>query len=411
MNYMKKYQKSMYFLIVLIIFSFSISLIPPSVNACGKPPYFDQHALWKESNGQKYLEIKANDYYTLGFFEGIELDSKIIALKTSIEAMFANYGILYSYLLDLANLYKPFIPGDYITEMQGMVDALKFQNITFDDVLLQNCFMDIYYGIFIPQMSGSSLPPIEIGCTAIAALNKGGSVSIGQNFDFSQFLHPTLSFVFHQIKGKTSIFSIRMGGMLALPMGKNNKGVISMVSIVETIVMGAFGIPATIRTRMAFENSKRAEDFFQYMKGSNVPVSFNSIYADKKSKVIGTENVPNICVKNSVNGLDYIVRTNTFVSDDLKSYLIDPLYSVNRQKKAEDLVENSFKDKSLSLQEFMTILQYKDGTDASICRIDSSDPIASQTGAFMVCKQKESHNFGFFGLGNALENSWAIVPI
>ena len=408
---MKKYQKSIFISIILIIFSISIGIIPPSVNACGKPSYFKEHALWKESNGQNYLDIKANDYYTLGHFEGIELASKIRGLKTSIETLFANYGIPYNYLLELANSYKPFIPGDYISEMQGMADALKFQNITFGDVLLQNCFMDIYYGIFIPQMSGIPIPPIEIGCTAIAALNKGGSVSIGQNFDFSQFLHPTLSFVLHQIKGKQSIFSIRMGGMLALPMGKNSKGVISTVNIVETIVMGTIGIPATFRSRLGFENSKYAEEYFQYIKGDNFPVSFNSIYTDKNSIIIGTENVPNIYVKEIVHGLDYVIRTNTFISDELKPFLKDPYYSVNRQNKAEELVENSFKDKKLSLHEFMTILQYKDGTDASICRIESSEPLACQTGAFMACKQKNYHKFGIFGLGNAIENSWGIIPI
>ncbi|MFX1274896.1 MAG: C45 family autoproteolytic acyltransferase/hydrolase [Promethearchaeota archaeon] len=408
---MKKVQKILALSIFITILSISISINVVPVNACYNSSEFEEYAYWKDSHGQKYLEIKANDYYSLGCFEGIELADKILTMKASIEALFSGYGIPYDYLRDLANLYKPYIPEDYITEMQGMADVLDFQGIIFDDILLQNCFIDIYYGQLVPQLSGSPRPPLEIGCTGMASKNKDGSVTIGQNFDFSQFLHPTLSFVLHQIKGKPAIFSLRMGGMLGLPMGKNSKGIISTVNVVETIIIGSIDVPSTSRTRLGFENSKSAEEFFDYLNISTLPVSYNSIYADKKSNVIGTQNIPNLSLKEEIEVGEFLVRSNTYITEEFKPYLLDPSYSVNRQNKAEELVGESFVDEKLSLYELINILQYKDNTDASICRIGSIDPVETQTGAFMACRQFRIFGFGIFGLGNALESNWGIIPI
>ena len=78
---------------------------------------------------------------------------------------------------------------------------------------------------------------------------------------------------------------------------------------------------------------------------------------------------------------------------------------------AEELVMDSFRDRKLSLCELIKILKYNDGTDASICRNDSNDPMESQTGAFMASRQSNYFGIGIFGLGNPLENSWGIIPV
>lgn len=382
-----------------------------SVSACRPTHDFKEYSRWIDTNGQLYLDVKAKNYYSLGCLEGIELSSKILGMKYSIQALALSYGIPYDYLIQLASLYEPYIAEEYKEEMNGISDVLGDLNITYDDILLQNCFIDIFYGQLTPQMSGNPLPPLEIGCTAIASKNKDKSITIGQNFDFAAFLHPTLSFVLHQIKGKTTIFSLRMGAMLGLPMGKNGNGVISTVTVIRSMVTGSIGVPSTSRTRFAFENSKTATEFNEYLWGENIPTSFNTIYADRKSNVIGTENIPNLSVIDEIQVGDYLIRSNTYINDEFKPYLLDPLYSIERHEKASELVESSFSDNILSLCELIHILQYNDGTAASITRKDSIDPQEPQTGAFMGCRSRKCNNFGFFGIGNPLDNALGIVPL
>ncbi len=408
-NYMIKIKKESIFAI-LLAFGISTILIIEPVSACSNKKEIYNNFKWVESNGQLYLDIRATDYYSLGQLEGSQLNSQILGLKVSIQALFANYGIPYEYLIQLAYLYENYVPEEYIEEMTGIADVLKPYNITYSDILLQNCFIDIYYGQLVPQMSGNPLPPLEMACTAIASKNKDNSITIGQNFDFSSFLHPTLSFVRHQIKGKPVIFSLRMGAMLGLPVGKNSNGVYSTITVIKTIVMGSIGIPSTSRTRMAFEKSKKASDFYEILWGENIPTSFNSILADKKNNAIGSENIPNLSSIKEITTAEYLIRTNTYITEEFKPYLLDPSYSIERHQKAIELVDKYFNDDSLTLKELILILRYEDGTNASITRAGSTNPEDPQTGAFISFKSWRSFSFGVFGLGNPVDNSLGIVP-
>ena len=118
-------------------------------------------AEWHESNGQKYLEIEASDYYNLGMMEGKNLGPKIRALKLIIKAIGAttrSKGYTYSRFIEMAKGYEDAIPdqflhhekgvGTVIDEIQGMADSLR--GISFEDIFVQNCFIDIVYGELIP---------------------------------------------------------------------------------------------------------------------------------------------------------------------------------------------------------------------------------------------------------------------
>lgn len=408
----KKINAKIVLLSAITLFAISMTFLPFSVSACYIPPSESEYAIWKDSNGQQYLDIKTNDYYTLGTLEGSNLAEQIITMKLSIQAMIQNYNIPYEYLMLLASYYLPYIPSDYITEMQGMSDALISLGITFEDILIQNTFMDIYYGQLIPLLSGYPQPPIEIGCTAIGVKNEGGlTTTIGQNFDFAQFLHPTLAWVKHKVGDQQTIFSLRMGAMIGLPTGKNSKGVISLVNVVETIITGSFGLPATVRTRLAFEGASNLNEFFTLIYADNFPASFNLVVGDKQLNVVGAEHIPNTYTSTTLNIGEFIVKTNTFLTPEFRPFLVSQEYSMNRQYKAEELVSNAIADGSLSLPELITILQFKDGTDASICRNDSTNPLESQTGAFMGVRSTKWFNWGFFGLGNLLDNNAGIIPL
>ena len=150
-------------------------------------------AEWHESNGQKYLEIEASDYYNLGIMEGKNLGPKIRAMTLIIKTIAAttrSKGYSYSRFIEMAKGYEDAIPdqflhhekgvGSIIDEIQGMADSLS--GISFEDIFVQNCFIDIVYGELIPF--GANVPQeYEFGCTSFGAIKNPCNDVNGSNND------------------------------------------------------------------------------------------------------------------------------------------------------------------------------------------------------------------------------------
>ena len=360
-------------------------------------------ARWISSNGQSYLEIYSKDYYQLGYLTGQYLVQQILLLHNILNSMMQQYNIPQEQALYIAKMYEVYIPECYKEEMQGIADSIEL--LSYDDILLQICFLDAFYGQIIPQMTGLGITPIKIvGCTAIASKNKGNSITLGQSMDFGYIFKDTLSFVKYKVKGKPTVFALKMGAM-QLPLGKNRR-VSSTITLVQTVVQGEINIPTMIKGKMAIENSKTAKEFQDIMTSSGFCSSWNWIIGDRYGNIFATESIPSSYIENLPT--EFTVRTNTYLSPYFKPYLLNSEYSIKRQNKAEQLTLEAVDDSVLSLNEFMEILSYNDGTDSSICRYPNPlNPTDTATLAFFGAKKRH----GYFGLGNPVEDSWGILPI
>ncbi len=358
-------------------------------------------AKWKSSNGQFYLLVNAQDYYSLGYLTGKGLMDQILTMDAIIKSLISSYGFRLQEILYYAQIYELFIPMEYKDEMQGMADATM---LTYLDILLQIVFLDLYYGILIPTQIGLD----GVGaCTALGVKNTKWQVTIGQNMDFGLAFLPTLSYVKHTVMGKQAVFSLRMGAS-TLAIGKN-KRVSSTLTLVQTWKMANFGTPTGIKARMAFENCKSASKFLEIMTSSYC-ASWNYIISDFKGNVIASETLPESFIVQNLKFGESAVRTNTYISEELKLFLIDQSYSISRQMKAEKLIEEKQESKWIIRErDLMTILRYYDGTDASICRFPNpTDPTYICTEAFFVSAGVRR---GYFGIGNPIQNSWGRIPI
>lgn len=350
---------------------------------------------WKESNGQQYLEIEADNYYSLGYLEGKALSKQILKLKHGL-ALLALKPKERKYQ-KMARNYLDKFPEEYKEEMcgisKGVSETSFFKHISFDKVLLQNTFLDIEYGQKIPNKAGK----IEMGCTSFGVKNNDGTTTLGQNLDLNPSLASTLSFVLHKVADQPKIFSLRVGSGLGLPMGKNEHGVYATLSIVKSNVKGHFTSSSTVRARRVFENATSAQE------GAKLALSTNSDLDDIEPataafNMMGADKEEILSLQVHPRGFQFregnpIVTSNRFTGKEWNDkFFADGNYSLNRQERAEEEITKAFEDGKVTNEELLTILKIKEPLegkeDSEICRLTGD----SQTLAFFT---KES-----FGLGS-----------
>ncbi|MHA1728140.1 MAG: hypothetical protein ACTSWY_05360 [Promethearchaeota archaeon] len=354
------------FLISCIIFGFSMG----ATNLVTRLTFFREvngSAEWKRTNGQQYLYIEAEDYYSLGYLEGQYLARQIINTEIVIQSQLPS-----QYYQNLAFKYLEYIPKNYIEEMQGIADGASFTSgliINFEDILLQNTFLDIYYGQFIPD---NSIGADIMGCTAFGSVNSNGTVLTGQNFDFPTIIGkdgrlPSLAFVHHKFINNDSmpipdIFSLRIGGMLCIPAART-KEISTVVNVINTNIKSNFSIPGLINVRFALEHAISPEQFIDLLfKGKNQTISFN-LMVRNETDLIGVQSNP---LSYRLNTNQTIIHTNRYLYEDWNDlYLNTPMYSLNRQNFATELFEERFNDSIFSENELLEVLGTRNGDGTS----------------------------------------------
>lgn len=352
-------------------------------------------ARWIETNGQKYLFVSANTPYELGYLTGQKLWSQIISLKFILMLMCSEFHLSYFQLEQRAKQYLSYIPIEQKDEMRGLADGSTNSfgfPITFTDILIQNTFLDIFYGQIIPEN-----PNLVLGCTAIVSKNDGGSIMYGQNFDFINLFSSTISFVLHKLGSHPSVFGIRFGATLNIPMGKNEHNVTSLVTVVRSTIHSVLTIPTSCRARLAFESSTSADEFLnnliiQYGFIQPAGMVVNIIDQNKFYKI---EVVPNDFFIDEPN---YSIATNTFLNSSWQEFLQDPLYSKDRQTEAESIFSDKYEDFCLTYEELIEILK----DEPYICQRNGGMTDVGTIAFFTI---------NGFGLGNLQSDNVGLLPI
>lgn len=355
------------------------------------PPGF---AEWRVSNSQKYLYIEADDSYSLGYLTGRALWREIWALKVILISMAPMYQSSYSELKELSFKYEHLIPDEINEEMKGMargVSAASGFYLSFNDILVQNVWYDAFYGQILPTSIG------PLGCTAIGVQDAENNTLMGQNFDLNSPFARTLSFVQHKLQGKPTIFGLRLGGGVNLPIAKTSQNVSVLVTLVQTNIPANFTQPVLIRTRIALEQSTDALSFYSHFYEDYQMLSncgFNLIITDP-DRIIGVETCPYESIfQESI----FVVKTNTYSDPEWQSYLINQNYSKERQKFATEYIQDCINKQNISENCLLSVLK----TDPLICQ-RTSNLKESQTLAFMTRS--------YFGLGNLVDEIPGLLPI
>jgi len=382
-----KFLKTFFLIFIISTFSFYCMIRIIHIHHCSG------NAEWKENNNQKYLDVYSDNYYDLGYLTGQKISYKIITLKIILISMSSSLNTSYDKIKQQAKEYIPFILDEYILEMKGLADGASNKlgiDISFNDILIQNTFLDIVYGQLLPQQIN------PIGCTSIGVNGINNNPVAGQNFDFIKAFENTLSFVKHKLPGKPAIFGIKFGASLNIPMAINEYGVNALITVVQTNVIGEPNIPITCRTRNAFEKSSDIINFLEQffpLDGLAQTNSFTLVLSDNNS-VQSIDVVPGLL---SIKNSNQLIRTNTFTDPSWQQFLTNTSYSKERQELVDLLVSNIISDtNNFTYQNLESILKNK----PKVCRIsDKSSDIA--TLAFMSRNK--------FGLGNPIEHTWGVI--
>ncbi len=380
----------------IVLFASNISIRVYSYFSIENP--ISGSAEWVDSNGQKYLDIKADDYYSLGFHTGYHLWRQILNAKVAMGMYIKND------YLDLIREYEKHIPSEYIEEMKGIAKGVSVRTgiyTSYEDILKQNVFLDLYYGKINAMQNLNQNP---IGCTSMAVKNGNGTIVAGQNFDFTTILGKgklleSISFVYHEVKGKNAVFSLRLGGILALPTAKNSKGVLSLTNVISSNLQTTPGLPEMIKFRIALEKAKNIDEFREIIFSENPKFVLNLIFINSTAMVGIQNNITSI----RLNQSDVIVHANRFeYADWNQAHMHNPLYSEGRLTNAKALVFNLINDDSyFSEADLFSILTNRNnsfGEKSAI--IQNSKEISTM--AFITTE--------YFGLGTA-EGARGRLPI
>jgi hypothetical protein len=322
----------------------------------------DGTAQWRDLGPQRYLYVEASDRYSLGYLQGQFLAKEITNFRFALIATGLSLGMSYSSMMNQARNYKTTVPHEYLLEMQGMADGASRGSgwiFTLDDILLQNCFLDLAYGHWIPQEFALHGP---LACTDVGAKNANGSIVLGQNFDFPVMLgrnglFPSLSFVHTNLLGVHQIFGLRLGAVLSLPVGRTSANLTMVVTVIETNIFTNYSTPAVVVARMAMEAANSIDEIIGIVGSYEFNCGYTNLITDG-TRLVGSQTLPlGYRLRNDTTN-PTMVNTNRYIYDDWhENYFADGNYSTARQLYVERLVREKYDaDSTLSYSELIEIL-------------------------------------------------------
>ncbi|TFG11713.1 MAG: hypothetical protein EU531_11300 [Promethearchaeota archaeon] len=346
---------------------------------------------WRESNGEAYLFISADDYYDLGYHTGNGLASNIALMKYELMISSLMFGIDYFSMINVAKQYMEYIPEDYLLELYGMSEGASAGSgfyLSFEDILVQSLFLEIIYGRVLPSKT------ISFGCTAFGTINSNNESIIGQNIDLIKPMGACGAFVLHQFRNDPLVFTYRIGAC-TLPMGKNEHNIVINMNLVQLNIVSELTIPYFVLARDVFSQCNTIEQCSdKFFQNHSLPYGCNLLIAQNE-KILAVQCLPNEINLNYPNST--VVHSNTYLNETWQDKLADPTYSKARQDYAEVILQSAYEDKELTDSELISLL----GNKPIICR-DEGGLTGDGTVAFLT----STH----FGIGTVHENV-GLIPI
>ena len=344
------------------------------------------YAEWRESNGHPYLYVTADSSYDMGYHAGKELGWKILYMKLYLTGTGSFYGFSYPELRKVSLDFEQFIPEDHLEELRGLADGATQSTgfyISYKDALIQHVFTEATYGHLEPR-----------GCSVIGANNTDGSVTIGQNWDFSDAFKTTMAWVHAETPGKASTFTLRGGACLSLICGKNEYDLSLLSSLISLNQEADFMMPLSSITKLDLETATNLDEMYNTIYANSQSSYGYSMMFGNSTDFYASQHIPS---QYQFNTSDLVVFTNTYTIDAWQTYLLDPEYSWDRQLYVEEILTTAYEDGIVTESELLDIL-----ADEPIIGRTGENLFSSSTCAYFTTDK--------FGIGIAGTNL-GICPI
>jgi len=352
---------------------------------------YSGYSEWRNSNGESYLYINADDYYDLGYHTGKELALNIGLMKYELMISSLMFGIDYFSMIRIAKQYIEYIPENYLLELYGMSEGASAGSglyISFEDILVQSVFLEIIYGRVLPDKI------VSFGCTAFGTINNNNHSLIGQNIDLIKPMGLCGAFVLHKFQDDPLVFTYRIGAC-TIPMGKNEHKVVINMNLVQLNIVSNITLPFFVLAREALSKSTTVEECYDnFFQNHYLPYGCNLLMAQNNT-LLAIQCLPDEFNLNYPNST--VVHSNTYLNESWQTKLADPSYSKVRQEYAETILQSAYEDNLLTDSELLSLL----GNKPVICR-DEGGITGDGTVAFLTTN--------YFGLGTVHENI-GLIPL
>lgn len=302
--------------------------------------------------------------YEMGFQCGTQCASLI---RSAIET---NYKItsFYSNLTrnDCISNIQKFLPllreqvPELCDEMKGIADGSK---ISYEDIVVLNFHSrDLVRGCTIFYLRGD--------------MTKDGRSITGQTIDWTPSLRQFYRVVHQKPESGTEIVQFTIPGLLGL-VGKNNKGLNVLMSVLLTSEDIQLGVPAYLMLRSAM-SQENLEDAVSVLMSKKRASPFNYVLSDNGGGVCDVEAGPSFFFEHRNGESPFFVHTNHCLSQELKNVDIyvqatRSTETLTRYSKMREMLQEKASaiangGEKLTLENVFVLLSDHDGLPDSICR-------------------------------------------
>jgi hypothetical protein len=315
-------------IIALVLTSFFVSSTVSAVGALPVCPHFKNLRTlnaklcdgWiEEKNGVVILHVSGT-HYEMGYQHGVLLKNQV---QQNIRGLLASSEISNEELLDIWNEMQPYIPIEYLDEIQGLADGA---DISMDDIAA--AYMVIVWG--------------DRGCFGISAwgpATKNGLLYHTRSFDLPMTINDPITGVYAH---ENSILVVRnpdegyaslcpsVAGSMHGGGGINDQGIALGQQVCWSKDQTYHGIPAQIRTQMVLDHASSLDEAVEILT-SEKTLGWNFVLSDGKIPMgVAVEMSANHSFVGTYSdpveslypfwGIEYVVRrTNLFIEPTLAS--------------------------------------------------------------------------------------------
>jgi predicted choloylglycine hydrolase len=239
-------------------------------------------------------------------------------------------------ILKFAKNMEKYIPEKYIQEMKGLS---KSTGISYEDILIMTTHGDF----FAILCSGFSVT---------GPLTKTGKIISGRNFDWGygtgEGLDKYVSVIVYQLDKGFPFVSINYPGVIGVATGMNIKGLAVQLNYSMGKENNLEGMPVILMVREILENAKNLKEAEEIIKNTKRTACFNILISSKEDNKSKVFEITGKRYRVREMKEDYIITTNHFVSEDLKSVNIDSPTAIfdkpdthTRYERLEELIKEN----------------------------------------------------------------------
>lgn len=220
-------------------------------------------------SGLLVLHVKGTPY-EMGYQNGFLLKERIQASIQYHNQLMTDMGYSYEYMVNCSKAMEPYVPQEYIEEMQGLADGAS---VNYSDVLLLQIDADL------PGRGWT-------GCSGFAIFGNAtidGHLYHGRNLDSSLLPPPSRLITVYEPGSGNAFFNIGHFGIIGADIGMNKKGISLGLKFSSSNDTTLEGMPILFILRKVLQYSNNLTEAISIINQTSRTTGWNLILGNGKN--------------------------------------------------------------------------------------------------------------------------------